>query len=173
MELTEYIDIHAMETGGAITHSIVQTWINENLNAHTTRIIAFRYYEINSRYMNKQECINYISHIIVQTEHWANILSVVFGVNEELNPSGKRYFKLLSESVREEGKECPICYNDVECDEIVTTNCAHAFCKSCISTHIDKTELSKFVACPCCRTDIVSLDTKSSKIHEELKEKYN
>lgn len=174
MELTEHIDIHAMETGGAITHSVVQTWINTNLNAHTTRIIAFRYYQIHSKYLNKQECINQISLIIVQTEHWANILAVVFGVNELQNPSGKRYLTLLSETVREEEtKECPICYNDIAGCEIIATNCGHNFCQSCISTHVDKTELSKFVACPCCRTDVTSLHASCSKIHQELKEKYN
>ena len=54
--------------------------------------------------------------------------------------------KLLSLDIVSRLSECPICYEKMNCDTMVITSCAHAFCDHCILRHIQEND-----KCPCCR----------------------
>jgi hypothetical protein len=71
-------------------------------------------------------------------------------------------------------QDCPICYGDeTKLMDMITTNCNHEFCKTCICRHIDSAPATRRACCPMCRTDIKSLVVKDVEFCEELNRKYN
>jgi len=65
--------------------------------------------------------------------------------------------------------ECPICYDECCETKCVQTNCKHAFCLDCMTSHLDsikdKTILS---GCPVCRTELTSLCVTNEETREEF-----
>ena len=71
-------------------------------------------------------------------------------------------------------QDCPICYSDdTKLIDMITTNCNHEFCKTCICRHIDGAPTNRRACCPMCRADIRSLFVKDVEFCEELNRKYN
>jgi len=71
-------------------------------------------------------------------------------------------------------QDCPICYSDeTKLIDMITTNCNHEFCKTCICRHIDGAPTNRRACCPMCRADIRSLVVKDLEFCEELNRKYN
>jgi hypothetical protein len=58
--------------------------------------------------------------------------------------------------------ECPICMENIETPNIITTTCGHKYCKDCITNVIRKT-INTRCNCPLCRTPMYKL------IQEKLK----
>jgi hypothetical protein len=92
-----------------------------------------------------------------------------------------RYYRITatilcteSEAELQELKECPICYSDeTKMIDMLTTNCNHEFCLSCICSHIDSIELNRKVACPMCRADITNFVVKNQDFYQIINRKYN
>jgi len=65
--------------------------------------------------------------------------------------------------------ECPICYDECCETKCVQTNCNHAFCLDCMTSHLDsikdKTILS---GCPVCRTELTSLCVSNEETRENF-----
>ena len=65
--------------------------------------------------------------------------------------------------------ECPICYDECCETKCVQTNCKHAFCLDCMTSHLDsikdKTILS---GCPVCRTELTSLCVSNEETRDEF-----
>ena len=73
--------------------------------------------------------------------------------------------------------ECPICYEEIQENEIKQLSCTHCFHKKCITTWcIITQENTGSSTCPCCRRDIRVICDKSDSEYsdmsfDELKEK--
>lgn len=71
-------------------------------------------------------------------------------------------------------QDCPICYSDeTKLMDMISTNCNHEFCKTCICRHIDGVPANRRACCPMCRADIKSLNVRDVEFCQELNNKYN
>ncbi len=52
--------------------------------------------------------------------------------------------------------ECPTCYEDLNINNIVNTQCGHTFCKNCFWTWVNNHKKND---CPMCRADIINKTT--------------
>lgn len=90
-------------------------------------------------------------------------------ISEYLYPSKKFNIKITSTKAKAKTpsttKECPICYETMK--TIITTNCNHEFCDSCIKSYFDSCE--KHPSCPLCRESVMELKTTNKKIEQMLK----
>ena len=66
--------------------------------------------------------------------------------------------------VSQEERDCPICFETRETDEISQLNCQHKFCANCITEHIHRNR--KDNRCPLCRKNITHI-TFQNVIDEE------
>jgi hypothetical protein len=66
--------------------------------------------------------------------------------------------------VSEEERDCPICYEIKEREEISQLNCQHKFCTNCITEHIHRNRSE--TRCPFCRENITHI-TFQNDINEE------
>ena len=66
-------------------------------------------------------------------------------------------------------EECPICYNFVEKDNYVITNCCHIFCKKCMIQHI---LIGNHDFCPYCRNKCLLDDILVLPIENELLDEF-
>jgi len=65
--------------------------------------------------------------------------------------------------------ECPICFDSVAPEEVVYTNCKHAYCGTCIkSLATSVKDTTKKPCCPMCRCDLIELKMKSFEIYNEM-----
>jgi len=81
--------------------------------------------------------------------------------------------RLYTESELREIKQCPICYDDTPEINLMTTNCNHTFCNTCITTHLDTERNKRRPHCPMCRTTMTTMNIKSIILFEEFSNKYN
>lgn len=54
------------------------------------------------------------------------------------------------------GSDCPICLENKNSSDFITTNCNHQFCKKCIVHYVKTCNLEKKPQCSLCRTSIYS-----------------
>lgn len=57
--------------------------------------------------------------------------------------------------VLEQERDCPICYETREYEDISQTNCGHKFCGFCLTEHIRTTRIQPH--CPLCRDNITHI----------------
>lgn len=81
--------------------------------------------------------------------------------------------RLYTESELREIKQCPICYDDTPEINLMTTNCNHTFCNSCITTHLHSERNKRHPHCPMCRSAVTTMNIKSIILFEEFSNKYN
>jgi len=76
-------------------------------------------------------------------------------------------------------KECPVCYCELDVNNIVNLQCKHSLCIDCFANWIDKSEKN---SCPCCRSailnsskqkeliqmNIIDLEEEQADVREEL-----
>lgn len=65
--------------------------------------------------------------------------------------------------------ECPVCYEDVQESEMVSTGCNHKYCSTCIEKCIE-TSYNQYssLSCPLCRTLCSLIETYSEKTFTDL-----
>jgi len=61
--------------------------------------------------------------------------------------------------ITEEEKDCCVCQEDIECNEICRLNCAHKFCGDCVK-NVMNTRQKK---CPLCRAEISKISVQTEK----------
>lgn len=73
------------------------------------------------------------------------------------------------------GEECPVCYDNTSKDTIVTLNCGHQYCGSCVkgiltATLEKNTKFNRRELPPCamCRVDMTAIDVNSRKVYESF-----
>jgi hypothetical protein len=81
--------------------------------------------------------------------------------------------RLYTESELREIKQCPICYDDTPEINLMTTNCNHTFCNTCITTHLETERNKRHPHCPMCRSTMTTMNIKSIILFEEFSNKYN
>ena len=67
-------------------------------------------------------------------------------------------------------ENCNICYEDKQNRHMVSLNCKHNFCGTCVSTTLKKCNPLSFPNCAMCRTKIDFLIVKDEEILNTLKE---
>jgi hypothetical protein len=70
-------------------------------------------------------------------------------------------------------ERCPICMDDIECNNIIKTNCDHNLCSSCLNGIIKSLKPYKKPTCALCRTNITNIKLYDEKITEKLVYLYN
>ena len=70
--------------------------------------------------------------------------------------------------------ECPICYNSIPCQDMITTNCSHQFCQGCITKTFDMAKAAidnntltfnpRKIKCAMCRTVTTKLTFNNPEI---------
>lgn len=63
--------------------------------------------------------------------------------------------------VSEEERECPICYETREYQDISQTNCGHKFCGLCLTQHIHTSRIQPH--CPLCRDNITHITFQTNQ----------
>ena len=73
------------------------------------------------------------------------------------------------------GEECPVCYDNTTKDTIVTLNCGHQYCGTCVNGILTATleKNQKFnrialPACAMCRVDMTGIDVNSRDVYESF-----
>jgi hypothetical protein len=81
--------------------------------------------------------------------------------------SKKHNIDIIFENIEisKDEKNCYICMEEKNEDEICRLNCKHIFCGVCV-----KSILASFnkVGCPLCRNNVITITTKKELIQEEL-----
>lgn len=97
-------------------------------------------------------------------------------LENEFNAEKKKYYitPIVSRFKFNEKKcnnleECPICYETLKYEDIVTLNCNHEFCKTCIiqTLHCSKNENP---SCALCRKEICSILVPDVKTYDSIAE---
>lgn len=69
-----------------------------------------------------------------------------------------------------EEQECSICYNENKICDMVTLNCNHSFCVTCIKKILTTCKTDKKPCCALCRADISKFNIKNPEVLNNLKE---
>jgi len=78
---------------------------------------------------------------------------------------------LVSGEVEEGEEECAICYENIECMDLVKLNCNHKFCGSCIKGSLKShNNIYRGPSCALCREEIVSFRVKNPEIYDLVAE---
>lgn len=62
-------------------------------------------------------------------------------------------------------KECPVCYCDLDIDNIVNLQCSHSLCKGCFKNWIDEGGKN---SCPQCRADVLSSAAQKIRFQKRI-----
>jgi len=84
-----------------------------------------------------------------------------FAIGSVLKPISKRKEK--------ETEECCICFEHFKKPEFVTLNCNHEFCKECLKKSLISDNRPK-PCCAYCRTEVTTMTSRTSKIHNDMSE---
>jgi hypothetical protein len=70
--------------------------------------------------------------------------------------------------------ECPICYDNITHENVVTTNCCHQYCAPCLTGSFDnvQTHKTKIPICALCREPTKSLKFNCAEIRKTFQTKY-
>jgi hypothetical protein len=66
--------------------------------------------------------------------------------------------------VTEEEKDCCVCMESKEYQQICQLNCLHKFCSECTLTHIQRN--TQQPCCPLCRTNITNISVQTQEIRD-------
>jgi hypothetical protein len=86
----------------------------------------------------------------------------------EIESENRTSYQILEEL--ETIENCNICYEDKKNRHMVSLNCKHNFCGTCLSTTLKKCNPHSFPNCAMCRTKINFLIVKDEEILNTLKE---
>ena len=117
------------------------------------------------------EFINYIDYIAAEDE----FIPISRNLQNEFNDEKKKYYITPIVSKYKNVKkicvleDCPICYEPLKYEDIVTLNCNHEFCKTCIvqSLHTVK---NGDPSCALCREKICSMLVPDVKTYDNIAE---
>jgi len=91
-----------------------------------------------------------------------------YSIIKKLIPFQKKYQRIRQLENTDYNEDCPICFNKVEKDNYIITNCRHIFCKKCMIHHI---LIGNHNFCPYCRDkclleDIIVLPIETTLLDE-------
>ena len=114
------------------------------------------------------ELMVYDSHMTLSSLYYPTYL---LGQNN-INTTQRKYPEIILSEKEEEFKimnddECPICYNLIYQETMISTNCCHNFCNECIISQIRKSNKS-CIECALCRTEITRCSVKNQELFESF-----
>lgn len=164
---------------------------DDNFNLNRTQLTAWNPYtgeetitHIRNNYFNRQnrendrtdgtrtryyETFNQIDNIIGIGENWTSSDYIPFNyVPNESNESNIRQRPEIDVSIQQmvfndEERNCCICFETRENEEICKLNCDHVFCVNCLHTHLERN-----YSCPLCRTPIQSVRVQNNGAMETI-----
>jgi hypothetical protein len=73
---------------------------------------------------------------------------------------------LVSDEVEVEGVEdCAICYESIKGVDLITLNCSHKFCGSCITHILENHNINSKPTCALCRTYMCKFDIQNPDVY--------
>jgi len=121
---------------------------------------------------NEKKLNDLSSHQLIQLHRHFNIVTkgkTKYLLIKQLVPIENRYKRIRELESTEYTEECPICYENIQKDQYVITNCLHIYCEKCIIQHLIK---SNNETCPYCRQecklDDIIIFPISDKLLEDL-----
>ena len=70
----------------------------------------------------------------------------------------------------EQPTDCSICYNEIKKFDMVTLNCNHSFCVTCVKKTLTTCKTDKTPCCALCRGEISKFNIKNPEVLNNLKE---
>lgn len=70
--------------------------------------------------------------------------------------------------ISEEERDCPICFETREIEEMSSINCGHKFCGNCITEHIRSNRIKS--RCPLCRENIIHINFQTHQQNDSFLE---
>lgn len=117
------------------------------------------------------EFVNYIDYIAAEDE----FISISRNLENDFNDVKKKYYITPIVSKYKNVKkicvleDCPICYEQLKYEDIVTLNCNHEFCKTCIVQSLHSVKNGD-PCCALCRTNICSMLVPDVKTYDDVAE---
>jgi hypothetical protein len=121
-------------------------------------------------YRDDLELVNYMGPVIRILASEAE--EVQLTNNNDVNRKYNIIPILRLEENEEKEEMCAICYESIKCDDLVSLNCSHKFCSSCI-IGILKTTKQPSPTCALCREVIRDFKVKKIEIYNSVKEYCN
>jgi hypothetical protein len=85
----------------------------------------------------------------------------------------KNQFKLGFKTYTSEKSECVICYDEIEKNNIIQSNCNHIYCISCFKKYLSvKSETKSKLNCPYCRQMIDNISINNEEEKEKIIKEY-
>jgi hypothetical protein len=136
--------------------------LNNNTNVQNDVNPRTRYYET----------FNEIDNIIGIDENLVSPDFIPFNyIPNEANERGNRQRPAIDVSIQqmvfsEEERNCCICFEVRDNEEICKLNCEHVFCVDCLHTHLERNN-----SCPLCRTSIRSVRVQNNRAMDSINER--
>ena len=130
--------------------------------------------------INTTSNLQYINnHHFNQQFHYANhtLMNglIQFNQNEDFIPFETTPFQSIQIGtdvheiyVSEEERDCPICFEPSEIQDITLINCGHKFCGNCITEYIRRNRIES--RCPLCRVNIVHITFQTNHYNDTFLE---
>lgn len=96
--------------------------------------------------------------------------------SQELQSSENRKHNIkvtLCIQINDELEDCSVCYNDIKNSDMVTLNCNHRFCGTCVKKILITCNIDKTACCALCRGQITTFHINNQEIFDNLKENLN
>jgi len=87
-----------------------------------------------------------------------------------IEAQNKRYNIIPTFIIKDENKEvedadCPICYESIKDVDLITLNCSHKFCGSCITHILENHNINSKPTCALCRTYMCKFDIQNPDVY--------
>ena len=111
----------------------------------------------NMHHLSDENLQNYISNMGIHLQHMAFQLPSSMPIVNNIYKN-KYNINLIPQDTSQETLlfDCPICLENKTSSNLITTNCNHGFCCSCISKYINTCSINNVPKCSLCRTNITS-----------------
>jgi len=107
--------------------------------------IIFKKNEKKLNDLSSRQLIQLHRHFNIETKGKTKYLLI-----KQLASIENRYKRIREIESAEYSEECPICYENIQKNQYVITNCLHIFCETCIIQHLIKCNNE---TCPYCRQE--------------------
>ena len=146
--------------------NINSPWINDPYY-NETPISRIRNNRSGNRYFNHINTINTIGSI---NNNRTFNTSTNINSNEDFIPFDNSRTRnhginisIINFTVSEEDRQCCICMEERQSEEICRLNCQHAFCVECINQHLQANH-----SCPICRTSVTTLSVQNNNARDRI-----
>ena len=145
--------------------TINSPWINDPYynEAPISRIRNSRYFN----HINTLDDVNYINTF--NTNYAVNILSNITEDDDFIPFDNSHHINHIIHvdinnlSVSEEDRQCCICMEQRQTEDICRLNCQHSFCVQCINQHLQTNH-----SCPICRARVTNVSVQNNNARDRI-----